>query len=264
MPEFGLVIDIVGEGKSDLGRGDDLPGRPSSGVVPVLVHRLCNEPESMQVRRRPLPFLQEKGLWKKVRFAKRQGFYAGSAGLIFVLDTEGNHPGVLNELRRGRDSVLLEYPTVVGVAHPCIGAWLLSDGAAISRAMNLVREATIPPNPESLPAPCKDRSNSPKAVLSRCAGQNRHLASYEMTCIVKETQDLSVMRNRCPTSFSPFADEVIAIIGVLFRPDEDSQGGLIDIRPAVEMTAAVRHSWCELLPERSDIPGNFWKGQCLQ
>lgn len=135
MPEPQVMIDIIGEGKSDLGRGDKQPGPPSNGVVPVLVHRLCNEPETMQVRRRPVPFLQGKRLWQKVRFAKRQALYGGSAGLVFVLDTEGNHPGVLQELKRGRDYELLDYPAAVGVAHPCIEAWLLADAKAISRAM---------------------------------------------------------------------------------------------------------------------------------
>ena len=71
MPEPGHVIDIVGEGKVDRGRGDDQPEPPTTGVVPILVHRLCDQPATMRVRRRPPLFLQGKGLWQKVRFAKR-------------------------------------------------------------------------------------------------------------------------------------------------------------------------------------------------
>jgi hypothetical protein len=108
-PEPVYVIDIVGEGRTDRGRGADQPEVPTNGVLPVLVHRLCNRPVSMRVRRRPLPFLQGKGLWQKVRFAKRQAFNSGSAGLVFVLDTEGNHPGQLDQLRRG--VVLADGPT---------------------------------------------------------------------------------------------------------------------------------------------------------
>jgi hypothetical protein len=66
MPELGPVIEIVGEGKTDRGRGDDQPAPPTDGVVPIFVHRLCNRPKTMRVRRRPLPFLQGKGLWQKV------------------------------------------------------------------------------------------------------------------------------------------------------------------------------------------------------
>jgi hypothetical protein len=219
MPELGPVIDIVGEGKTDRGRGDEQPAPPTDGVVPIFVHRLCNRPGTMRVRRRPLPFLQGKGLWQKVRFAKRQAFNSGSAGLVFVLDTEGNHPGQLRELQRGRDYELKEYPTAVGAAHPCIEAWLLADASALSRAMGLALQPQLPAEPESLPAPCKDRGHNPKVLLSRCAGLNRPLSSAEAARIAL-LQDLQAIRNRCPASFAPFADEVIGVIRPIFRTNE--------------------------------------------
>lgn len=144
MPEPEPVIEIIGEGRTDRGRGGDQPERPTTGVLPILVHGLCDRPESMRVRRRPLPFLQGKGLWQKVRFAKRQSFNSGSAGLVFVLDTEGNHPGPLDQLRRGREFELPMYPAAIGVAHPCIESWLLADASAISRAMGLSERADVP------------------------------------------------------------------------------------------------------------------------
>jgi hypothetical protein len=217
MPETRLVIEIVGEGKSDRGRGDDRPAAPSGGVVPVLVYRLCDKPQSIQVRRRPLPFLQGKGLWQKVRFAKRQAFNSKSAGLVFVLDSEGNHPGQMRELQRGRDSEMLEFPTAVGVAHPCIEAWLLADASAIFRAMRLSRQPVIPEEPESLPAPRKDRVQNPKTVLCRCAGTSRLLAAEEMTLIAQEVRDLNAISMRCPIGFAPFADEVVRKIRPIFR-----------------------------------------------
>ncbi len=216
MSDMAFLIEIVGEGKSDRGQTSDLPGPPNVGVVPVLVHLLCESPQSMRVRRRPLPFLQGKGLWQKVRFAKRQASNSGSAGLVFVLDTEGEHPGVLHEMRRGRDSELPHYPTAVGVAHPCIEAWLLADGPAISRAMNLALKLALPSEPESLSAPCKDRAQNPKTALRDCAGLSRLLASEEMTRIAREIRDLDAIRARCPISFAPFADEVVAKIRPMF------------------------------------------------
>jgi hypothetical protein len=217
MPAHEPVIEIIGEGKTDRGRGADRPEPPTTGVLPILVHGLCDRPQAMRVRHRPLPFLQGKGLWQKVRFAQRQASSSGSAGLVFVLDTEGNHPGQLEQLQRGRDSELPEYPTAVGVAHPCIEAWLLVDAAAISRAMGLAQRANVPAEPESLPAPCQDRSQNPKACLARCAGLNRHLSSAETTRIVQEIRDLNVIRTHCPMSFAPFADEVIGIIRPIFE-----------------------------------------------
>lgn len=220
MPDAAHVIDIVGEGKTDRGRGGDQPEAPTTGVVPVLVHRLCDRPDAMRVRRRGLPFLQGKGLWQKVRFAKRQAFNSGSAGLVFVLDTEGDHPGQLEQLQRGRDSELLDDPAAVGVAHPCIEAWLLADGSAISRAMGLSQRVDVPAAPESLPAPCKDRNQNPKAVLGRCAGQQRPLSASETTRIVQGIHDVNAIRTYCPIGFAPFADEVIGIIKPIFVASE--------------------------------------------
>jgi hypothetical protein len=217
MPEPSRVIEIVGEGKVDRGRGDDQPEPPTTGVLPILVHRLCDRPEAMRVRRRPQIFLQGKGLWQKVRFAKRQAFNNGSAGLVYVLDTEGNHPGQLEQLRRGRDAELLEYPAAIGVAHPCLEAWLLADASAIMRAMELAQEPKIPAQPELLPAPCKDRAQNPKSILGRCAGMSRPLSSDETTRIVREIRDLDAIRIRCPLSFVPFASEVIGLIRPIFK-----------------------------------------------
>jgi hypothetical protein len=219
MPEHGPVIEIVGEGKTDRGRGGDRPEPPTTGVLPILVHGLCDRPESMWVRQRPLQFLIGKALWQKVRFAKSQAFYNGSAGLVFVVDTEGNYPGQLDQLRRGRDFELHMYPAAVGVAHPCIEAWLLADALAIARAMELTQKPDVPAEPETLPAPCQDRGRNPKLLLARCAGRNRLLSSAEATRIVQEIRDLNAIRARCPASFTPFADEVVAMIRPIFETD---------------------------------------------
>jgi hypothetical protein len=90
--EAGRIIEVVGEGKTDHGPGSDQPEAPTHGDVPVLVHRLCDRPDLMRVQCKPLPRLRGKGLWQKVRFAKQQAFYNESAGLVFVIDTEGDHP----------------------------------------------------------------------------------------------------------------------------------------------------------------------------
>jgi hypothetical protein len=222
-PEVGPIIEIVGEGKTDFGKGGDQPEAPTAGVVPILVHRLCDRPGSMRVRRRPLPSLQRKSLWQKVQFAKRQAYYNGSAGFAFVVDTEGDHPGQLEQLQRGRDFELREYPAAVGVAHPCIEAWLLADASAISRVLGLAQRADVPEAPESLPAPCKDRKQNPKAVLGRCAGQERPLSSAQTTRIVQEIRDLDAIRTRCPISFAPFAEDVVGIIRPLFETDEPNR-----------------------------------------
>lgn len=222
-PDSVRVIEIIGEGKTDIGRGNDGPEVPTRGVVPILVHRLCDRPDSMRVRRRPLTFLQGKGLRQKVAFAKRQAYYNRSAGVVFVVDTEGVHPGQRKELERGRDRELSDFPAAVGVAHPCIEAWLLSDPSAIERAILPAQPIEVPDDPESLPAPCKDRDRNPKAVLGRCAGRDRALSAEQTSLIAREIRDLEPIRARCRLGFAPFADEVIGRIRPIFEVGDQSQ-----------------------------------------
>lgn len=216
MHEPEQVIEVVGEGKSDHGPGGATAGSPEEGVIPTLVRRLCDQPDSLIFHRRPLPFLQGKKLWQKVRFAKRQAFNNRSAGLVVVVDTEGKHPGQLEELQRGRDSELEEFPTAVGVAHPCMEVWLLCDASAISRAMKPQQTLALPQEPESLPAPCKDRARNPKTVLCQCSGKKSLLSSSEMSRIAQNLRDLDLIRRQCPASFEPFAQEVVERIKPIF------------------------------------------------
>ena len=125
----------------------------------------------MRVVRRAVPHLQGKGLWQKVKFAKQRALYNRSAGAVFVMDSEGNHRGRLAELSRGRDAAYSEFPMAVGVAHPCVEAWLLVDSLAIARGLGLSNSVVVPSNPERLPAPQANRAHNPKTVLARCAGK---------------------------------------------------------------------------------------------
>ncbi len=213
-----VVIEVVGEGKTDI--GPTTPGAkvesPTVGVVPVLLHRLCGEPASMRVKRRKVAFLQGKSLEQKVKFSKRQAKYNGSAGFVFVIDSEGDHPNQVEALARGRDAVHPDFPAAVGVAHPCIEAWLLSDRKAIIRALKVNALAEIPSDhPEMLPAPRHDRAKNPKSTLARCAGRVNPLATSETTAIALHL-DMESTRTRCPQSFAPFADEVEANIRPIF------------------------------------------------
>jgi hypothetical protein len=206
MPDAKQVVEIYGEGVTDL------------GVLPVFVRQLCDHPASMEIRPKKYPVLQKKALWQKLRFVKRHAFYTKTCmALVFVVDTEGNHPNKLNELKKGRDSELLAHPTAVGVAHPCIESWLLADASAIKRAMKPQQEPALLEEPESLPAPCKNRDRNPKTVLACAAGLNRAVASAEARKIAEEIRDLELLRTRCPVSFEPFAREIEQIIKPLVQ-----------------------------------------------
>lgn len=206
------VIEICGEGKTDVSKQDSEPVPATEGVVPVLVRRLCCEPAdsaTFRVKRRPFMFLQGKGLWQKVRGAKRNARINGSAACVFVMDSEGDPAGVLADLVKGRDSESLDYPTAIGVAHPCIEAWLLSDASAIRQGLGITgAKPTVPEEPESLPAPQQDRKNNPKTVLDALHPKRNAVNAVDKTAIAGRMaipDDLT--QHPCP-SFAAFAVEV--------------------------------------------------------
>lgn len=219
-PEGNVVLEVFGEGKTDLGTG---AGRepPSNGVVPILVYALCERPAPMRVVRKAHQFLQGKGLWQKVRFAKRQALYNGTAGVVFVMDSEGGFNALAErrgELEKGRDHEFPEFPMAVGVAQPCIEAWLLADASAIRQAFGLAKDPEVPQEPEKCPAPCQDEEENPKRLLANAAGsRNKSLSADECDRIAKAISDVDLVCRRCPRDFAPFAEEVRARIRPLFK-----------------------------------------------
>jgi hypothetical protein len=219
-----VVIEVIGEGKTDVGAlktaGRIEAEQPTSGIVPVLLHNLCGRPTEMRVIRRSFADLQRKGgLDRKVLYAKVQAFYSGRDGVVFVVDTEGKKPDrKRKEMAEGRDEKLTDYPMAIGVAHPCIEAWLLADAPAIARGLGLSNVPQVPQEPEALPAPWKRSGNDLKIELARCAGQNNPLSSSDTTKIASAIEDPSVIERNCPLGFGPFAAEVRERIRPLFGP----------------------------------------------
>jgi hypothetical protein len=165
----------------------------------------------MPVNTKRYAYLQGKGLWQKVRFAKRQARYNKSTcGAVFVLDTEGDD-GVVQELTRGRDYELAGFPLAVGAARPCIESWLLVDSSAVRQTLGLDHLPELPEDPESLPAPSHNRTHNPKTVLTKL-GANSHIHKDRIAQIL----GLKAARKRCPLSFEPFAAEIETHIRPLF------------------------------------------------
>ncbi len=202
-----VVIEICGEGKTDVAKMDDAPVTATAGVVTVLTRRLCDDPPTIRVKRTPVMFLQGgKPLWQKAWLFKRTAQINGSAGCVFVMDSEGNPAGVRGDLERGRDHGLPDFPMAIGVAHPCVESWLLSDASAIRRGFGLNQRPTIPPQPEALPAPQANRTYNPKTVLAACHPNTRHTNLAEKTAMA-EHLTLATAEQVCP-SFAAFADEI--------------------------------------------------------
>ncbi len=215
-----LVIEVFGEGTTDIGRNGQAQ-RPTSGVVPILLHRLCGKPETMLVRRHGIPFLQHKASgrgWKnKAEAARKIARRNGSHAAVFVVDSEGDLKARSEALTQGRDAGPSRPPMAVGVAHPCIESWLLADAAAIRRALGLPSTPNVPAEPEKLPAPCDDSRNNPKTTLRNLVGERRkELPMEQKDRIAKAMNDMDLVRARCPLGFAPFTDEVEKHIRPLF------------------------------------------------
>lgn len=216
-----VIIEVIGEGPTDVGKNPAVQ-RPTQGVVPILLHKLCGKPDRLRVKPKGQIHLQGKSLSQKVRFAKRQACYNPSThAVVFVLDSEGDRRQLQqrrDELETGRDQELPDFPMAVGVAHPCIESWLLADAAAIRRALDLDRSPKVPGRPEELPAPCNDRNNNPKTELAKLSpAARKELSVAEKNAIALAMNDMGQVRSRCPQGFAPFADEVEERIGPLFQ-----------------------------------------------
>jgi hypothetical protein len=217
------MLELFGEGKTDIGKAEGVPVRPTSGVLQRLLHLLCEKPVNMLIKLKPVSFLQGKSWVQKVKFAKRQAFYNKSAGVVFVMDTEGEQRKRTKELTEGRDAELPDFPMAVGAPHPCIEVWLLADPPAIKKGMGLSQSPQVPDDLESLPAPCHDRKRNPKTILAGCCGgKGTDLTTTEKDRIAAEIRMLQRLRDRCPTSFVPFADEIEQRIRPLFLPPADA------------------------------------------
>jgi hypothetical protein len=218
-PEGSIIIEIFGEGKTDIGSlaRETTPEKPLRGVVPLIVHKICGKPPQMYVRQQGLQYLPGKRLWQKVRFARRQAFYNRSNGAVFVIDSEGDLKSKREVLCKGRDDARTSLPMAVGVAHPCIESWLLADPDAIRTGLGLNKIPEKHSNPEELPAPQKNRSHNPKTVLRESAGiVHQELSAELKDQIAAAMNDMDIVRKKCPLGFAPFADEVETHIRPLF------------------------------------------------
>ena len=110
-----------------------------------------------------------------------------------------------------------EFPMAIGVAPPCIEAWLLADASAIRYGLDLTSTPAVPDEPELLPAPSRNERENPKKELARIAGQRKgDVSAAEKEKIAAAMNDMGLVRKRCPQGFAPFADEVEEHIRRLF------------------------------------------------
>ncbi len=217
-----IVIDIVVEGRADGGVFNDKPEPPMSGIVTLFVHRLCQSPSHMLVRRQRVPFLMNAHKpWRRLVQAKDRAAIAKSAGLVYVVDTESTDSGVLKQMRKSHlpppKSRHDQFPAALGFAHPCIEAWLLCDAVAIKKAAGVPAIPPLPAAPESLPGAPK---NKPGAFYKRyladlVKASKDDLAAKDKWIIVVSINDLKSVRDACPC-FHAFASEIESKIAPLY------------------------------------------------
>jgi hypothetical protein len=217
------IIEIIGEGVTDVGPEQKpssvkvIAEKPMQGVLPILVHKICNKPENMRVIRKRVSHLRGKKPAEKIEFERFQAFHSNYNGLVLVVDSDGK----LNEVRkiwfdaREKSELALTspLPMAIGVAHPCIESWLLADATAIRRGLELDGTPDLPENLEALSAKQEDK-NHPKYVFHTQVKKN--VSAKEKDRIAATMNDLELVKKRCPLSFRPFAEEVETHIRPLF------------------------------------------------
>ncbi len=191
-----IVIEIVCEGPTDF------------EVLRAMLLNYCQVPADSKFLYKQVRTLLGKRLWDKVEMARFQATVSKYSACIFVLDTDGNTK-LLNDMIRGRD-VRSGLPMPVGVAHPCIEAWLLVDATAIKRGLDLIQRPVVPSEPESIAT-----ADEAKSQLASYSTQKvKELAVTQKAAIAMYINWSSVVQI-CP-SFTAFDEELTIHVSPLF------------------------------------------------
>src|SRR5436189_6340325 len=103
------------------------------------------------------------------------------------------------QLTKGRDSCLPSFPMAIGAAHPCLEAWLMSDGVALAKAMGRKKPPKLPKEPEKQSGP----GHKVKKALAKSVNVSRSdLSAQDKTRIAAAMKDLVNLCRNCPSSFA--------------------------------------------------------------
>lgn len=122
----------------------------------------------------------------------------GYEGIVLIIDEDGQAQRV-KEIADAQKYASGELPRAFGVAIRTFDAWMLADEQALTAALG--RQIQRQPAPEGLKDPkqvCKDLHDSGKADMSQT----------QMYARIAELVDLSLVEQRCPRGFAPFADRM--------------------------------------------------------
>ena len=208
-----LRVLIYGEGRHELGTHDGAQGLPEQlGALPRLVHRLLDNPESVEYECRSfksvthVPGKATNKFARKVKKAIQAAKLEGYDGVVVVIDRDCEPDRYrIGALRKGRDDMQADgyTPCAVGTAVEAFDAWMIADGKAIGDAGG---NASIShPKPEKLDGK-EGTGQHPKDRAARIFGGGRGLG--QTYAAVAANVDIDLLKRRCPQGFAPFAEEV--------------------------------------------------------
>lgn len=220
-----MLVFLIGEGPNDIGGLSRPPGYQTDdhGYLQPIVRSLRGGSLAFQGRKlATLPREQLKGskdvLIRRAAAAVAIAETLGASLLVFATDLDGGsllrdrrrakqaHDGKRAVLREGCE--VAEVPCVIAVPCRTIEAWALGDASALQSLFGGDPERELDRPPEDLWGNPRDpTSNHPKQVLRRVVG--RVATSHDLSTIA-ETSDPATLRESCPVSFVPFADELTA------------------------------------------------------
>lgn len=206
-----------------MGTHDGDPESPEQlGALPRLVHRLLDNPESVEYECRSfksvthVPGKATNKFARKVKRAIQDAKLEGYDGVVVVIDRDREPDrDRIDVLREGRDDMQADgyTPCAVGTAVEAFDAWMIVDGKAISAADG---DASIShTDPEKLDR-TEGTGHHPKDRAARIFGTGRGLGRTYAAVAAKV--DIELLKRRCPQGFAPFAEEVAEHLVPLVSP----------------------------------------------
>ncbi len=188
-------------------------------MLVILLRRACGlEADTDELRVVPrslLDFQRKRSLTQRVKLARRAASDFGHDGIAIVHDSEGHSPKSKRmEMEAGRDTERSSFPTVIGLAVPCLEAWLSADGTAIKRGLRLNERPTVPERPEEFRTGKAPGPHYKRHLAQLAGAAKKDLSAIEKSKIA-ELIDLTSLVEHCP-SFQAFADEIADRLAPLF------------------------------------------------
>lgn len=187
-----MKVLLVSEGKHEL-----------TGSLETLVRRLS--PRELEIHLADVH-------WNDIHThrGKGQGFYKrairwllearkrGHDAVVLVIDEDGQAERI-KDVANAQNYAGNEFPRAFGVAIRTFDAWMLADEQALTAALGcLIQRQPAPEDVKDPKQACKVLRDESEADISQT----------QMYVRIAELVELSLLEQRCPRGFAPFADRV--------------------------------------------------------